>query len=292
MKTRIALCQLDITASVHENLRIIEDTLSGCAIKGVNLCVFPEDFLYGILKNRINVEIAARKFSSWTHIFCSLAKKYKVDVIPGSFPSYENGSLYNTTVYINSNGKLVNKHRKTNLWLSERSEYTASVYEPQCFKSVLGKTLLIICWDIMDHKLFRTAVEQHAEWVIIISLWSVNQSTDLTQERGKPLGKYAGNVDSKLIDNLIFSRANEYNIGIIFCNFAKSLRYRNKYGFYSHAISAGHTQIATPLSQISKKINGRKADILICDIPNIKQFITDHEILYGRREDILASVGA
>lgn len=138
----------------------------------------------------------------------------------------------------------------------------------------------------MDHKLFEAAIKQDADWVIVISLWSINQSGDLIKERGKPSKKYPDNIDSKIIDSLINSRVNEYNIGIIFCNFAKSLKYQGKYTSNDIAISAGHTQIATPLFQISKKINSRKEDILIYDIPNIEQFIYDNEIFYGRRGDI------
>ncbi|MDO8638847.1 MAG: hypothetical protein Q7R43_04685, partial [Candidatus Daviesbacteria bacterium] len=189
-------------------------------------------------------------------------------------------------IYINHQGQIINQTKKTNLWLSERSDYAPSNNPPRCFKSTLGKTLLIICWDIMDHKLFEIAIKQGARWVIIISLWSINQSSDLVKERGKPLKMYPNNIDSKIIDSLINSRVNEYNIGIIFCNFAKTLRYQGKYTLSDIAISAGHTQIVSPLFQILKKINSRKEGILIHDIPDIKELIRDHEIFYGRREDI------
>ncbi|MEI6462684.1 MAG: hypothetical protein WCO33_03400 [bacterium] len=53
------------------------------------------------------------------------------------------------------------------------------------------------------------------------------------------------------------------------------------------AISAGNSQIITPLDGVRKSDNNNKEQILICDIPSIKDYLSDHEILYGRREDIL-----
>lgn len=287
MKTKIALCQLTPVANNPErNFSTMEETIKNCSKERVRLCIFPEDFLYGIVSNKANIETAGRKSLFWINNFRRLAKKYKLDLIPGSFPLYEKGLIYNTTIYINRQGKIINQYHKTNLWLSERSDYTPSNHPPQCFESILGKTLLIICWDIMDHKLFATAVKQNAKWVMIISCWSSNQSSDLAKERGKPLKRNLSNVDSKIIDSLINSRVNEYNIGIIFCNFAKSFRYQDKYNHSDVAISTGHTQIASPLFHMSKKINGRKEQILIYDVLDIKQLIEDTEILYGRREDI------
>lgn len=287
MKARIALCQLTpLVNQPEKNLVKMKSAVRKCSKSGVKLCIFPEDFLYGILRGKDNIKEAGEKFQFWTNAFCELAKKYRIDLIPGSLPLSEKGNLYNTTVYINSKGKVVNKYRKTNLWLSERFDYRSSPYRPKSFQSFLGKTMIIICWDLMNHQLFESAVKQNVDWIIVISLWSTNQSNDLAKERGRPKNKYPGNMDSSLIDSMIRARVYEYNLGIIFCNFAKTLKYEGENSSFEFAFSAGRTQVVVPLIGVVKKLNNKQENILISDLPDIKEYIKDYEILYGRRNDI------
>ena len=289
MKIKIALCQLNpVAGSPDRNLSTMEKALKKCVRRGVKLCIFPEDFLHGILRGENAIEDAGRKFPQWVSTFMDLAKKYNVDLIPGSFPRYEKDKLYNASVYISHTGKVLNQYSKTNLWLSERVEYQPSLEPPKVFRSPLGKTLLIICWDMYDHGLFESAVNQGVEWIINIAFWSVNQSHDFVLNRGKPKHKYIGYSDSQIIDSMIQARVSEYNVGMIFCNFAKTHVYAGRRG-PDKAVSAGHSQILSPLHKVKKKINSRDEKILICDVPDIKPYIKDHEIFYGRREDIRAN---
>lgn len=288
MKTRIAICQLNPRASKPEdNFRTIEQTIKNYSGRKVKLFIFPEDFLYGILRDRKEILAAGKRFNFWANKHCSLAKKYKVDLIPGSFPLLKNGKLFNTTIYVNHQGRILNKYSKTNLWLSERNEYIINPKPPKCFESVLGKTIQIICWDLMDNKLFEQAVKQNTEWIVNTSLWSVNQSNDLARKRGKTKNTYNLSYrKSERLDSIIEARVTEYNVGIIFCNIGGVHKYIGGNKNRQYAKSAGSTQILAPLDGIRTKVNSRKQQILICDIPPIKEFISDHEILYGRREDI------
>ena len=286
MKTKIALCQLSpVSSSTDRNLSTMVEALKKCAQRSVQLCIFPEDFLHGILRGERTIEDAGRKFPEWVNIFINLANKYNIDLIPGSFPRYEKGKLYNTSVYISRTGRVLNQYSKTNLWLSERLDYQPSLEAPKVFRTPLGKTFLIICWDILDHKLFESAVKQGAEWIINIAFWSANQSHDFVLNRGKPKHRYVGYSDSQIIDSMIQARVAEYNVGMIFCNFAKIHTYEGRKGA-DKAVSAGHTQILSPLNKVKKKINNRNEKILIYDVPNIKPYIQDNEMFYGRREDI------
>ena len=77
----------------------------------------------------------------------------------------------------------------------------------------------IICWDLMDHKLFEEAIKQEVEWIINVSLWYTNQSKDLERRRGKTKNKYRIPVRrSERLSSIIETRSTEYNLGIIFCN--------------------------------------------------------------------------
>ena len=96
-----------------------------------------------------------------------------------------------------------------------------------------------------------------------------------------------GFSDSKLIDSIIQARCNEYNIGIIFCNFAGTSFYIGNNGKKQKAVSANRTQIATQFNKFSQKITNRKEKIVIVNIPVLTEQIKDHEIYYGRREDVV-----
>lgn len=288
MKTKVALCQLNpIAGEPEDNFKTLEHTLKKYSNKNVSLFVFPEDFLNGILRERKDILAAGKNFSVWIKKLSALAKKYNTDLIPGSFPLFEKDKLFNTTVYINRKGQLLNQYSKTNLWLAEREEYNISNKPPKCFNSVLGKTVQIICWDIMDHKLFEEAVRQGADWIINVSLWSLDQSRDLSRKRGKAKNKYSLSIrKSERLNSIIETRSTEYDIGIIFCNIGGDHSYVALDGMEQLARSAGSTQVVSPLDGIRKNVKNRKEQVLISDIPEIKDYISDHEIFYGRRKDV------
>ncbi|KKQ34205.1 MAG: Nitrilase/cyanide hydratase and apolipoprotein N-acyltransferase [Microgenomates group bacterium GW2011_GWA2_37_6] len=220
MKTRIAICQLNPRASKPgDNFRTIEQTIKNYSGRKVKLFIFPEDFLNGILRSGEDILAAGKKFEFWIERFRKLARKYKVDLIPGSFPLFKEGKLFNATIYIDSLGEVLNQYSKTNLWLSERDGYSINTNPPECFQSILGKTMQIICWDLMDRKLFEKAVKQNVKWIINISLWSTNQSRDLERKRGKTKNKYHISIRrSERLNSIVETRSSEYNIGMIFCN--------------------------------------------------------------------------
>lgn len=288
MNTRIALCQLNPKAGKpEENFATIEQTIKSHADQKVKLFIFPEDFLNGILRNREDILSAGKKFAYWTNRFCGLAKKHNVDLIPGSFSRLNNNKLYNTTTYINSKGKVLNIYSKTNLWLSERNEYSPNDRPPKSFKSTLGKTVQIICWDLMDHRLFKEALKQDVKWIINTSLWSVNQTKDLERKRGKTKNTYNLSLrKSERLDSIIESRCHEYNMGMIFCNISGVHKCTASDGSEEIKKSAGSTQVISPLDGVRRITKNRREQVLICDIPEIKEYISDHEILWGRREDI------
>lgn len=288
MITKIALCQINPLFNKPEiNFDRMENIIDKYSRKNVELFIFPEDYIYGVLRDRNQIAEAGKNFNVWIKKLSSLAKKYKVDLIPGSFPLLENYKLFNTTIYLDKNGKVLNKYSKANLWLSERAEYISSASPSKCFDSILGRTVQIICWDLMNPKIFEDAVKQNAEWIINISLWSTNQTRSLARTRGKTKNKYHIPVSrSERLTAILETRSTEYNIGVIFCNIGGKHKYLADDGLLQHANSAGSSQIIAPLDAIKKSVKGRTEQILLYEIPDIKEYISDHEILWGRREDI------
>jgi len=287
METAVALCQLNPVSKKPEiNFKKVESVLATYEGKNISLFVFPEYFLYGILRVKKDLRVAGKNFRFWVKRFCSLARKYDLDLVPGSFPLFKKGKLYNTTVYIDRKGNVLNQYSKTNLWLSEREDYDINPDPPKVFNSILGKTVQIICWDLMDHHLFEEAVRLKAEWMINVSLWTTNQTGDLMRKRGRAKKRYPISQSSKSLDSIIETRSTEYNIGIVFCNIGGSHNYITLDQSTEQARSAGSTQIVAPLDCVRKIVKNRKEQVLICKVPKIKNHLSDHEIFYGRREDV------
>lgn len=181
----------------------------------------------------------------------------------------------------------MNQYSKTNLWLSERAEFTPGTHQPKSFDSILGKTIQIICWDLMNPRIFEEAIKQDAQWIINTSLWTTNQTRSLAKTRGKTKNKYHIPVSrSERLTAIVETRSTEYNIGVIFCNIGGKHQYLADDGLLQHANSAGSTQVIAPLDSVKKGVKSRTEQILLCEIPDIKDSIFDHEILWGRREDI------
>lgn len=289
MHTAITINQLaPLADKADANFKTMQQTIAQNAAEGSLLAIFPEDFLYGVLRSRLQLINAGRQFDTWVKRFCELAKRYRIDIIPGTLPSLKNGNVYNSTVYIDKTGTIVTTYSKNNLWLSERDEYQPSLQLPKVFDSVLGKTAIIICWDICDHRLFESMIKQEVEWVIVLAFWSTNQSKDMARSRGTVKNRYIGFSDSKMLDALIQSRVSEYNIGFIFCNFAGKHEYQGLTG-PQIAVSANRSQVVTPYLSVVYRLSNRREATLRCDLESISQSIRDFETHYGRRLDVVKS---
>lgn len=287
MKKRVAINQLaPLSNDLAANMRTLQQAVADNTENGSVLSIFAEDFLYGVLRNKKDLLQAATAYEENLEQLRALAIKHKTAIIPGTFPRLLEGKLYNSTVYIDKQGTVLCEYSKNNLWLSEREEYNSALKFPCVFESELGKTTILICWDLLDHSLFESAVKQGAEWIAVLSFWSVNQSKDLRLQRGSVLQKYPIS-DSSMLDNILRARVMEYNVGIIFCNFAGIHNYEGSSGMQK-AISANRSQIIEPYYLNISRVANHKAVTLYheVDILRARQAMSNFEIYYGRREDI------
>jgi len=286
----VALNQSPLTTSGFQaGLEAMEKTIQQNIAEGAKLCIFSEDFLYGILRGKPKLIQAGKQFDRNVEKVKQLARKYQVDIIPGSLPRYYKSSVFNSTVYVDKTGDIRTQYSKHNLWLSERQDFTPSLEPLQIFDSVLGKTAIIICWDLIDHTLFKEAVRQGAHWVICLSFWMISQTDDLRRTRGEVKTQYHGFSDANFLDILIPARCMEYNVGILFCNFSGTHEYTGDFGTIQRGISAGRTQVITPLKHVSASIRNGQSKTLLTDINTSSELrlFQDMEIWYGRHEDIL-----
>lgn len=250
MKCKIAVVQFKIKQfGVKENLQKAEKFIVKAAASGADIVVFPEDFVTGSIEGTgklIDYNHQYRKH------FQTLAKKYHINIVPGSIIEGDKTGVYNTTYYIDASGTVKAKYRKVHLWLSEKKDYTPGNKEV-VFKTKFGNIGLIICWDLAFSEIFRAMVKKDVEIVICPSYWCYGDA-------GQGV-KYDTNSEAKQIDALCVARAFENEIIVVHCNAAGVYPYVN----YNDPV-VGHSQITIPFKGAIKKLNHHREVMFIQEI--------------------------
>lgn len=209
MQVNIAVVQFEIHSfAPDENLAKAEQFIKEASSKA-DLIVFPEDFVTGPLYGD---KTFADYDGRYAKHFQSLATKYAIDIVPGSFIEGERGSLYNTTYYIDKTGTIRGRYRKVNLWHPERT-YLKRGHRSCVFDTRYGKVGLIICWDLRYFKVFQSMLRQGVEIVICPSYWYFEIAN---------IGlKHNPNSEVDLINALCTTRAFENEIILVYANAAR-----------------------------------------------------------------------
>lgn len=267
MKFKIAVVQFKIKEFLPEkNLKKAEKFIKQ-ASKKAEIIVFPEYFLTGSIPGKKEFNDKEKKYLK---IFQTLAKKYEIDIVTGSIIEEEKAKIYNTTYYIEANGKIRGKYKKINLWHTEKKHYQAGK-EVSVFKTKFGKIGLINCWDLIFPEVFRAMLKKGVEIVICPSYWCYGDG-------GNGI-KYDKNAEIKLVDSLCIARAFENEIVVVYCNTARELR-SNKPA--DEAI--GHSQITVPFKGVIKKLSHNKEAMFIQEIDT--SILKDAEKAYKIRADL------
>jgi predicted amidohydrolase len=159
-------------------------------------------------------------------MFCRLSSEYKIDIVPGSMLTTRSGKTYNTSYYI-SKGKVVAKYDKASPWKSEKVDAGAF---PKPFKTIFGKTALIICWDLANPSISAHLSELDVDVIVCPAMWW----------KGKESGANA-DFAGEFIDALCRTRSYESRAAVVYANAAGILKFER----FSD-LSAGRSQIAVP----------------------------------------------
>lgn len=175
---RIALCQRTVIndnkkANLKETREMLERAVNGS--KDVDLIMFPE-YNYGeILSPEHGLKYSEALEGEYVSSMRELAKQYKVNLIPGSFAERaENGLSYNTMVFIDREGSLLNTYRKIHLADSSGAKESEVLKAGDALKIVnadFGKVGLMICYDMRFPELSRSLVLAGAELICLSACW-------------------------------------------------------------------------------------------------------------------------
>src|SRR5579884_2930098 len=274
MDVTIAVVQFAITAAVpEENLKkarmFVEETATQA-----DIIVFPEDFVTGPLSG--NRELADYS-GQYREYFQELARRYSIDIVPGSIIEGDrDGLLYNTAYYIDKTGTVKGRYRKTNLWLPERTYLTAGD-EVRVFDTEYGKVGLIICWDLIFPEVFRMMVRQGVDIVICPSYWCY-------EDAGVGL-RYDANSEVKLVNALCVARAFENEVVLVYANAADSLSVQQD----RQERLIGQSQITVPFKGALQLLNHAREEMFLQKVET--GILKDAEDAYEIRKDLLERDG-
>lgn len=272
MKFKIAVVQFEIAQfKPEENLKKAEEFIKKASKNKSNIIVFPEDFVTGpVLRKEEFVDFDQK----YVKHFQQLAKKYSIDIVPGSWIESERKkwkqSWYNTAYYIDSSGKIKGIYRKINLWHSERN-YLTPGNEICVFNTKYGKIGLIICWDLAFPEIFRKMVMRGVDIVVCPSYWCYTDAG---------IGiKYNKNSEIEFVDSTCVARAYENEIILVYCNAAGEFKYSN---FRSKLI--GHSQVALPFKGTLNKLDHNNEEMFVQKVDT--KFLYHAETVYRIRDDL------
>ncbi len=270
MRFKIAVVQFRITQYEPEkNLERIERFIKTASGKA-DIIVFPEDFLTGGLSEKY-IDKYADFNGRYKKIFQYLAKKYKIDIVAGSVIEGTKTAKYNTSYYIDYNGKVRGRYRKINLWLTERKHITSG-NEISAFNTKYGKAGIVICWDLMFPEIFRSMARKGVKIVFCPSLWYRSGNF-------APYKKYNLNAEIDHVNALCIARSVENNVIFIYANAVGSLKTSG--GSFDEAI--GQSQIAVPIKGILKRLEDKES-MFIQEVDT--SILKDEENAYRIMDDL------
>jgi predicted amidohydrolase len=171
---KIAAAQIScVLGDVGANVRKIRDFSAQARERGAELVVFPEAADTGYAMPVIQA-CATRWTEGAVPELQRMAKDLSIAIICG-VSERDGGSIYNSQVFVDANGKVVGSYRKTHLFTA------ALIGEDTCFAP--GNELksfpfggfrlgLTICYDLRFPELYRTlAIDEEVNVFILSSAW-------------------------------------------------------------------------------------------------------------------------
>lgn len=268
MKVKIAVVQFKINQYLPAlNLKKAEEFIRKASNKQADVIVFPEDFITGPIAGEKNFVDFKGKYKE---IFIVWAKKYKIDIVTGSFIECDSNKWFNTSYYINNKGNIKTQYRKINLWHPEK-RYLNKGNKISVFQTKYGKAGIIICWDMFFPEIFRQMINRGVKIIYCPSYWTVEDAS---------IGlKYNKKSEIELVNNISVARAFENEIAFVYSNAAG--KYNIK-GYKGTLI--GHSQITLPFVGAIKRLNHNEEEMFIQEINT--NILNDAERSYKIRRDL------
>ncbi|KAJ1328239.1 5-aminopentanamidase [Microdochium nivale] len=228
--------------ALQDNYARAEAFVRDAASKGCVLAVLPEYHLTSWVPEDPTFRTACLESAAYLPKYQSLAKELSICIVPGTIVEgsreaghdNDNDSLHNVAYFISSDGNILGRYQKKNLWIAERHHLVSSAHEPhRAFNTPLGRMGLLICWDLAFPEAFRELIADGADIICVPTFWSLKDVSD----EGYALNK---DGEAVFLQSTILSRAFENTCAVVFVNAGGPAERGEKTGF------AGMSQLGMP----------------------------------------------
>ena len=173
---KIALIQITVGSNFDENFEKSKKFLEESLNSNPDFILLPECFLYLSNKSKIMIQMNHDSIK----YFKNFSKTNKVYLLLGSLPITENDKLFNRSILINPDGKIISMYDKIHMFdiiLKHGESYKESdFYSPGNelkMTNVLGHSIgHSICYDLRYPKMYRALAKKGANIIVIPSAFT------------------------------------------------------------------------------------------------------------------------
>ena len=225
---KVALCQSDTLGTPAENVALIARMVEEAAtVGGADVIVFPEDSYFDVDSTDPDKITQPEDLNGYfVTSMRELAKKYHVNMIPGTFHrKADSGKYYNTELFINRDGEIIGSYDKMHLMVamgydeSKDVEYGDHI---SVFDTDFGRVGMMVCYDLRFPELARSMVQQGADVIFVPAFFPA----------GAPLPPRTDHWDA-LVESVALLNST-YVVAV------------NQYGKMSSEIPFGRSQVVDP----------------------------------------------
>lgn len=256
-KVRILAVQYKpIYLNIKANLQKIERIIKKYKYLNPDLVIFPEYSLTGPLYSNYN--LALKETDDCFQKLKSLALKYDINLIPGTFIIKKKNKKFNSSCFINSSGDILGFYNKQYLWSSEKVNLSPG-NKSFLFKTSVGNIAIQICADLHSSKISMDYRKLKPDLIINLAMWSLED----TNERTK---KVPQNIQLLQTEYLSRARAIENKAFVVFCNHGGKTIVKAKTGRIYPETSIGNTMVVNPYGEIVAMAGTNKERIVFSEI--------------------------
>lgn len=177
---KVAVVQLKSSSDKSANLHKAKEYIQKAKKLGADFVLLPEmymAFLHPELGINRYAAIAEALDGPFVNGLAECARENQVYVICGIFESKsgENDRAYNTTIFLNRNGDLLQAYRKTHLYDAFNYKESDSIIpgpNPQdVIETEFGKAGLMVCYEIRFPEISRRLAIKGADFFFIPAAW-------------------------------------------------------------------------------------------------------------------------
>ena len=176
--TRIALAQFEASDDKEENMNTILEFLRQASRKRVALCAFPEFMMFDAPSIRAEQlrSVAEPIGGHFVNTICDAAKKHSIQVVGTFYEKCEfDTRVFDTAFHCSGTGHIMSYYRKTHLYdalgVLESARFAPGESLPFLYDSAVGKTGLLVCYDLRFPELARGLACAGAHALIAPSAW-------------------------------------------------------------------------------------------------------------------------